>query len=142
MMRRFFQLRALHLRIGRRGETTAIKLLRQKHYDILARNVDDPAGEIDIIARDGGIMVFIEVKTRRAVTAARPAAGLNPRQQLRIVNAARRYLRRIENPAVPYRFDLIEVRLSRFGVAELRHWQDHFSESSLRYYRRALREDG
>ena len=140
MNRPFHLLRAWHLRLGRRGENMACRLLRREHCDVLCRNYREPSGEIDIVARDGGILTFVEVKTRYVTTAARPAEGLNPRQELRIIEAARRYRQRIGNPRTVYRFDLIEVRFGRFGAVEVRHWPDHFSESSLRYYRRALRE--
>ncbi|MDD3119430.1 MAG: YraN family protein [Victivallales bacterium] len=136
----FHLLRARHLRLGRRGEDLACRLLRGEGCDILCRNYRVRAGEIDIVARDGGILTFVEVKTRYVTTVARPAAGLNPRQELRIMAAARRYRQRIGNPRSPYRFDLIEVRLGRWGVVELRHWPDHFSAATLRYYRRAMRE--
>ncbi len=136
----FKRLRAVHLRLGRRGESLACRLLRQKRYDLLCRNYRHKSGEIDIVARDGATLVFIEVKTRYFTTAARPAEGLNPRQQLRIVNAGKRYLHQIGNPRTPYRFDLVEVRFGPFDPVEVRHWQNHFSESSLRYYRQSLRQ--
>jgi putative endonuclease len=124
---RFSLLRAKHLRLGGHGENVACKLLRSKHYRILARNYKCKAGEIDIVARDGAVLVFVEVKTRYYTTVARPAEGLTLKQKKRIVRASRRYLRQIEKPAVVCRFDLVELRMGRFLPRELRHWQNHFS---------------
>lgn len=121
----FRLLRRRHLRLGKAGERVAELLLASKHYVILIRNWRSPAGEIDLVARDGLTMVFVEVKTR-FYGGNRPAAALRRRQQERIVNASRQYLRRIDRPRVPCRYDLVEVVFSRYGLRELRHWPDHF----------------
>ncbi|MDD5697773.1 MAG: YraN family protein [Victivallaceae bacterium] len=120
--------KAAHLRLGLRGEKLAAKLLRAKNYVILCRNYQVRSGEIDLVARDGGNLVFVEIKTRRATTRSRPAEGLSARQKKRIYHAAQSYLRRIGNPAAVYRFDLIEIILSRFGIREIRHWENNFSK--------------
>ena len=57
--------RAAHLVLGRRGEEAAVRLLLAKGYTILARNWRVRSGELDIVARDGRTLVFVEVKTRR-----------------------------------------------------------------------------
>ncbi len=120
--------RAAHLKLGNRGERIAERLLRMKKMDILARNYKCKAGEIDIVARDGAVLVFVEVKTRRAKSRARPAAGLTPNQKERITRAGRRYLYDIESPEIVCRYDLIEVVLSGRGVKELRHWPNHIRQ--------------
>jgi putative endonuclease len=116
-----------HLRLGHKGENLACRLLKEKNYDILCRNYKVKSGEIDIVARDGGILVFTEVKTMRYHPLARPAANLKTSQKQRIVHAAQNYLRAIGNPDVTYRFDLIEVVLSTWRIHSIRHWQEHFS---------------
>lgn len=120
--------KAEHLRLGARGEKLAEKLLRGKHYAILCRNYKVKSGEIDLVARDGETLVFIEVKTRRATTRSRPAEGLSARQKKRIYHAAQSYLHQINDPGIIYRFDLIEIVLSGFGIRELRHWENNFSK--------------
>ena len=125
--------RRRHLRLGRAGENAASRLLREKRYEILVRDWRCPFGEIDLVARDGLTLVFVEVKTRRAGGAGRPAEALRRRQRERIVNASRHYLRRIDRPAVPVRYDLVEVVISSWGLVELRHWPDHFQAGSRRY---------
>jgi putative endonuclease len=124
----YFSAKSEHLRLGARGEKLAEKLLRGKNYSILCRNYKVKSGEIDLVARDGETLVFVEVKTRRATTRSRPAEGLSFRQKKRIYNAAQSYLRQIDNPEVIYRFDLIEIILSTFRIHEIRHWENNFSK--------------
>ena len=123
----FLKRRSRHLRVGKLGEKLAVRLLKFKKYDILLCNYDLPSGEIDIIARDGAMLVFVEVKTRRYTTNARPGEGLTYKQKQRIRRSGMHYLKEIHNPAVIYRFDLIEVVIGRYGfLKELRHWLNHF----------------
>lgn len=124
----YFSAKSRHLRLGDKGEKIAARLLRGKNYSILCRNFKVKSGEIDLIARDGENLVFIEVKTRRATTRSRPAEGLSAKQKKRIYHAAQNYLRQIDNPNIIYRFDLIEIILSRFKIHEIRHWENNFSK--------------
>lgn len=128
-MIRFARLRAGHLRLGRRGENIACSHLRNSGYDVLCRNYRVDAGEIDIIARDGSIICFIEVKTRHSKFKGRPSEGLTERQRRRIRRAAMSYLREIGNPKAVFRFDLMELVLSRWDVREFRHWKDRFGRN-------------
>lgn len=128
-MIRFARSRAEHLKLGRRGEKLACRYLSGKRYDILLRNYRITSGEIDIIARDGSIVCFVEVKTRHAGFKGRPIEGLSERQRSRIRHAAMDYLREIGRPSVAYRFDMIEVVLSRWDVKELRHWKNSFGRN-------------
>ncbi|OGV58068.1 MAG: hypothetical protein A2X45_25760 [Lentisphaerae bacterium GWF2_50_93] len=125
----FAKLRAGHLRLGRRGEKIASSFLKNNWYDILLRNYKVASGEVDLIARDGSMICFVEVKTRHSAFRGRPAEGLSERQRKRIRHAAMNYLREIGNPEVAYRFDLIEVMLSRWDVTELRHWKNRFGKN-------------
>ena len=129
-MTRYYKLKARHLRLGRRGEDIACNLLRAKMVDVLLRNFKCSKGEIDIIARDGAILCFVEVKTRRHSARYRPVSGLSSRQKDRIYRAAFTYLREIDQPVTPFRFDLIEVIFSRFDVKEIRHWPNHFTRAN------------
>ena len=124
----YLSAKSKHLRLGARGEKIASKLLRHKNYSILCSNYKVKSGEIDLVARDGENLVFVEVKTRRATTRSRPAEGLSAKQKKRIYHAAQNYLRQIDNPNVIYRFDLIEIILSRFKIHEIRHWENNFSK--------------
>ncbi len=77
-------------RRGRRAETIAALLLRLKGFRILARDLRLRAGEIDIVARRGGVIAFVEVKARRDLAEA--AESLRARQRARILRAAGAYL--------------------------------------------------
>lgn len=130
-MVKFNRAKAKHLRLGRAGENKACALLRSKNADIICRNYRVRAGEIDIVARDGAILVFAEVKTRRHASRSRPAEGLSLKQKKRIYRAAINYLGTINHPHCVFRFDLIEIISSPFRLYEARHWQNHFSAKNI-----------
>jgi putative endonuclease len=93
---------------GRRAETLAAWWLRLKGYRILARRHATPVGEIDLIARRGRCLAFVEVKARPDHTTARHAIA--PRQRRRIARAAEAYLqRRPELHGHDLRFDAVLV---------------------------------
>ena len=95
-------------RRGRLAETRAAMLLRLKGYRIAARRWKSPAGEIDIVARRGSVVAFVEVKAR--ADAGDALASLGSRQRRRIVQAARHWL--ASNPqavACDCRFDIVVV---------------------------------
>lgn len=94
--------------LGRRAERWACLFLRLRGYRILARRFATPVGEIDIVARRGGLLVFVEVKLRGTAGAALDAVG--PRQQARIARAASLFLKR--HPALAAadcRFDVLAL---------------------------------
>ncbi len=93
---------------GRWGETLAVWRLRLAGWRIVARNLRLPQGEIDVIARRGRVLAFIEVKTR--ANHAQAAEAIAARQQRRITNAARAFLaRRPDLAELDIRFDAILV---------------------------------
>jgi len=96
-------------RLGRRGEKDARRLLSSKDYVILARNYRTRFGEIDLVARDGATLVFVEVKTRRSSSAYRPRQSWLGGQRLRLERSALDYLKRTGLRQVSYRFELVEV---------------------------------
>jgi len=117
--------RAAHLALGRRGEEAAVRLLLAKGYSILARNWRVRSGELDIVARDGRTIVFVEVKTLRREGYYRPGDNLSPRQMRRNYRAALFYFRVIGRPPLPGRFDLIEVVAGLRLVRRIRHRHDY-----------------
>lgn len=135
MQRGFGRIRAAHLRLGAAGEDAAARMFADQGCDVLLRDFRVPKGEIDLIVRDGLSLVFAEVKTRRAKTlerAARLKGQLRPAQKRRIYRAAFTYMREIGRPAVPYRFDYIEVIFLRSRLYAMRHWRAHFGIRSLK----------
>lgn len=127
--------KAYHLRIGRAGENTAARFLESEGIEVLARNCRYPKGELDIVARDGRCLVFVEVKSRRRKKhedIPRPLDALRPDQKRRIYRAAFTYMKDIGNPPIPFRFDVIEVIFGTFGVSHIRHWRSNFGSESLK----------
>lgn len=91
---------------GRRAEWFAAGWLQLKGYRILARRFATPVGEIDLIARRGGLLVFVEVKQRE--TLANALAAVRPAQQRRIERAASYFLAgRADLATLDMRFDVV-----------------------------------
>lgn len=100
---------------GRRAEKQAAEFLRSHGYQILEENYRWPGGEIDLIARDGEFLVFVEVKARSSESFGLPEEFVNARKRQKLVRTAQRYL--LQHPTkLPVRFDV--VALSR-GMARL-----------------------
>lgn len=95
--------------VGQQGETLAAKHLRRKGYKIIARNVRTRQGEIDIVAKHKGVLVFAEVKTRRSESYGHPKQALTPDKQRRISMAALAYLKKHNAMQHPARFDVVTI---------------------------------
>jgi putative endonuclease len=117
----------LHLQYGELGERAAKKHLKRLGLKFLTANFRTPRGEIDLVFRDGDCLVFVEVKTRSSEEWTRPAAAVNAERRRRLTRAALDYLRRLRNPLVKVRFDIVEVLLSDGVVREVRHLPNTFA---------------
>jgi putative endonuclease len=118
-----------HLRRGELGERAAEIHLKAHGLKFLARNFRSPRGEIDLVFRDADCLVFVEVKTRSSENWSRPAAAVNAERRRRLSQCALDYLRRLKNPAVKIRFDIVEVLLKDDEVSEIRHLPNTFAMS-------------
>ena len=97
--------------LGQRGEDIAAAYLARQGWTILGRNVRcGRTGEIDIVARRGGILAFVEVKTRSSGRFGTPGEAVTWRKQTRIRALARHYLMTERPRAAAIRFDVVEVR--------------------------------
>ena len=97
---------------GRFGEKTACRFLRKRGYKVLYRNFKDrgrTGGEIDIVCRDHDTLVFVEVKTRANEDLRRPFEYIKAFQKRQISRGALAWLRLLDNPEIPFRFDVVEV---------------------------------
>ena len=94
---------------GKSGEDLACQELQRRGYAILARGYRSRFGEIDIIAKDGQTIVFIEVKTRNGDEFGGGAAAVTPWKQRRIAQMAVDYLSRNKLHDKPCRFDVVTV---------------------------------
>ena len=109
--------------LGVEGENAAAAYLTQRGYTILERNYRAKEGEIDLIALDGEVLVFVEVKMRTATPAqskyGRPLRAVNAAKKERLRNAAKRYIADHSLIGKPARIDVMEIyRSVRFGIPE------------------------
>lgn len=95
--------------LGDRGEEAAARHLQALGYVVLERRYRTRAGEIDLIARDGDTLVFVEVKARSSLACGRPSEAIDWRKRGRIARAASLYLARRGGCESPCRFDVVEV---------------------------------
>jgi len=113
-------------RLGLRGEAAAEATLRKAGFEILGRRFRARAGEIDIIAQEGEILVFVEVKTRRCLEHGSPSEAVNPRKRARLALAAQVYLHLRGLDDRVCRFDVVEVLEPSGRTLEVRHLRDAF----------------
>jgi putative endonuclease len=111
---------------GVAGETAAMAWLVRRGYAILVRNYRCRAGELDIVARRGADVVFVEVKTRGSRAIAPPAEQVDARKRTRMVRAARNYLAHCPGRDPGCRFDVVEVVAGGGRVKVVRHLKDAF----------------
>ena len=114
--------------IGRRGEIAAARYLDQLGYDILDRNWQCPAGEVDIVARDESSLVFCEVKTRTSIEKGFPSEAVDAEKRSRYEKIAAWYLRDYAYVDIPVRFDVIALLVVAEDRAFIKHYINAFSE--------------
>jgi len=95
--------------LGKQGEAFASSYLKGLKYKILQTNYRCRCGEIDIIARDGSVLVFVEVKARRGVSYGPPQLSVTPFKQRQISKAALTYLLQNRLMEENARFDVIAL---------------------------------
>lgn len=94
---------------GKLGECIARNHLINEGYTILNQNYSTRYGEIDIIARDGKFITFVEVKTRRGESFGLPREAVDKYKQNKIKNMAQVYILRNKIADMPVRFDVVEI---------------------------------
>ncbi len=97
-----------HGSLGRSGEDAAVRLLEEHGYTMLARNVRLPGGEIDVIAKDRDVIVFVEVKTRANKRFGSALAAVDARKRRTLRALAADWLQ-IAAPRARARFDVVTV---------------------------------
>ena len=113
--------------LGRLGERLAEKYLIAQGYTILERNVRSRYGELDLIASDKGMLVFVEVKTRSSFAFGYPEAAVTQQKQNHILEAASYYL--MEHPKLcgDWRVDVIAIRTKKNSPPEITHFENAIS---------------
>lgn len=112
--------------LGAVGEAIAVTFLKGRKYSIIARNFRCKCGEIDIIARDGRTIVFVEVKTRRTKAFGVPQLAVTPFKQRQISKAALTWLAHNKLQDSGARFDVIAILQPDHAVPEIEHIQNAF----------------
>jgi putative endonuclease len=115
-----------NLTLGARGEEIAVAFLKGRKFTIVERNFRCKAGEVDIIARDGRTLVFVEVKTRRNETYGPPQLALTPFKQRQISKAALTWLAKKRLLDASARFDVVAILLRDHEVPEIEHIRNAF----------------
>jgi putative endonuclease len=102
-------------RTGKHGEDLATAWLAEAGYRIIERNYRCPFGEIDIVAQEGGTLVFVEVKSRRSCAFGAPELAVGPQKQRKISRISLHYLAERHLSDRPARFDVVTVKLQPEG---------------------------
>lgn len=110
--------------LGRQGEKVALQFLRRLGYKIIARNFSCRWGEIDIIAEYAGVLVFVEVKTRKTDAYGAPEEAVDWKKIRHLQRVAQFYLVHFAEAQRPSRFDVIAVTWNE--IPRINHIQDAF----------------
>jgi putative endonuclease len=110
--------------LGRRGEQLACQMLASKGYEIVARNWRCEHGELDLVARDGDCLAFVEVRARRGRALGTPEESITAAKQARLVELADAYV--CENDwQGDWRIDVVAVEMDRRGrLLRLDHYEN------------------
>ena len=112
--------------LGDEGEGRAEAYLRQRGFRILGRNVRSPLGELDLVADDQGVLVFVEVKRRRTGTFGGAIEAVDARKRAKLIQLAAQYLaqHRIRNRAC--RFDVVLIQDDVMTTEAVQHIANAF----------------
>jgi len=114
-------------RLGRHGEDLAARHLAAKGYTIVAQNWRHQAGELDLVARDGDCLAFVEVRTRRGRTFGTPEESITLAKKARLAALAETYVEEHDWRG-SYRIDLIAVELDERGrLLRVDHYENAVS---------------
>ena len=130
MLTRLFN--GLTKRLGPSGEDAAAEYLKKQGYSILARNFKTKFGEVDLVAKDGKTICFVEVKTRKSLRAGFPEESVTLNKQWRLTRLALAYLKKYRLYDVPVRFDVVSIlREEGGGTARIRLMKGAFEGVSV-----------
>jgi putative endonuclease len=118
-------------RLGQQGERAAEKFLKRRGLTIVARSARDRIGELDLVAVEGRVVVFVEVKTRTSHDAGHPFEAIDSDKQRRLTRAALSYMKRHDLLECAARFDVIAIT-----------WPDDSKEPTIEHVRNAFEPVG
>lgn len=111
---------------GQASEAWAEEFLRAKGYRILARNLRTSLGELDLVAEDAGVLVFVEVKGRATEAFGGALLAVDRRKQAKLVRLASQYLAQRHWSDKPCRFDVVLVQGQPSARGQIEHLQNAF----------------
>ncbi|GIK20667.1 MAG: YraN family protein [Ignavibacterium sp.] len=111
---------------GKDGEEIAAKYLLKKGFEILKRNYRLSHGEIDIIAKDGDTLVFVEVKTRKNLEYGEPEYAITKKKIQQLKKIAELYLFDKQIEEADCRFDVIAIILGSENNPQITHYENAF----------------
>jgi len=112
--------------LGKLGEKYALDYLRSNNYEIIKVNYRCRYGEIDIIAKEKNILVFVEVKTRTSDAFGKGLEAVDAKKQRKIKQVALYFLNNYRKPVEDLRFDVIDVNIAPGHMPELFHLKHAF----------------
>ncbi len=115
--------------VGQAGEAEAERYLRHKGYRIVARNLRSQLGELDLVAEDGQVLVFVEVKARRTEEYGGAVEAVHARKQKKLIELASQYLARYHLMHRQCRFDVVLLQDGVQGETHIDHVQNAFEVS-------------
>lgn len=116
---------AQHNELGKQGEAEASRYLREQGYDIIARNYRYQHAEIDLIAKKGKLLVFVEVKTRTNLSFGNPEEFVSYTKSKLVMKAAEHYIFSTDW-LHDIRFDIVAVTITG-NELRVKHIEDAFS---------------
>ena len=105
-------------RLGQLGERLAADRLAHLGYEIVARNYRCQEGEIDLVTRQAGRWVFVEVRTRRSSRFGSPEESVTPRKRAHLIASAQHYLQEHNESSADWRIDAVAIVFSPAGQLE------------------------
>lgn len=111
---------------GQEGESAAEQFLRGKGYRIVARNLRSSVGELDLVAEDGPVLVFVEVKARRTDSFGGAIEAVHQRKQEKLIQLAAQYLARHHIKDRSCRFDVVLLQGTDSAGSQIEHIQNAF----------------
>ena len=99
------------LNLGKLGEELALKIIKRLGYKYITKNYRCPLGEIDLIAKDGDYLVFIEIKTRRDRSVSFAKEAIDQRKMRQISKVALAYMKANDCCDAKSRFDVIAINI-------------------------------
>ncbi len=112
--------------LGKKGEELAVHFLQQHGFSIITRNYRQKSGEIDIIAKEGECLVFVEVKTRNSLQYGQPFEAVTGRKQMQLSKIALDYLTRNNLLDHTCRFDVVSIVINTNDKTTIEHLPNCF----------------